>query len=1041
MSSPPDAERWRRTERLLDAALDLPPDARSAYLRDACPDDEVRREVEALLTASERDDGFLESGALAWSAPLISPSEAGVVPARLGRFEVRGELGRGGMGVVLLAHDPRLDREVAIKLLPPHLAADPAARERLEREARAASGVEHPNVVAVYDVGETPEGRPFIVMAYHPGRTLRSILEAGPLPSRDVLALGRQVASGLAAAHARGVVHRDVKPANVLVDHSGHARVVDFGIAYAGGAASDRHLLGMGTAAYMSPEQAKGQTPDPRSDVWALGVLLAEMATGTRPFGGDAVDTVLQAVVAESPELPDDLSGSLRDIVARCLRKEPGERPADAGEVEALLAAVDRPTRQRRAWAVAAAVVTVAAVGWGVWRTVSAGDGATQGPGPLGGLAVLPLEPLAPDTALTRLGRELSVTLTATLSSVGDEPLVDAVALLGRIGQGGSADAARAALGLGAERVIRGSLIRVGTDSVRAEVELAPARGGRSLARASASAPLAAVTELSDSLSIGILRGAWTRGEVPTPSLAGLSSASVPALSAYLAGERAMAGGDFVEAVRSFETAFALDSTFWFAYWRSLYPRSHEGAPSADSAALAGLWSHRATLPRQDRLILEAWREPSLTRRLERARVVTDEYPTYWPGWWEYADRLIHDGPYVGTTEQEARTAIERVLELQPRFAPAWQHRLWLDINQRDTAAIAESLTQLATLASPSGQFLAQDELRYYRALAAFVTDGGGSVARAEREAAGLIADLPPISPATLAHGLIEFGLPRAQVELGEALIARSPPRAIEAAMRISIAKSWAARGDWDAALAHLDSARAISRPDEIGIPAARLAVAGSLLGGLGRDRARPLVAAAQPATQADSAEARWLAGVFAFVEGNAAALDEAADSLDASAYPHAGLLVESLRGFRLGLDDLRAGAEAIAALEQRKADRYGYVAYAPALPFLSGLHRLWAGRALAEAGELERARRLLTWHAAIRWGRTNPEEWANRTLEPLALLERAHIAERQGRREDARRMYAEFLGRFDRPDETGEALVVRARAGLRRVGELGSDR
>jgi hypothetical protein len=1036
VNSPPDRDRWRRVESILDAALDLEPAERDGYLRRACPDAETLREVLELLGSCERPPGFLDGGALAWTADILAGADGDAhdaVPERLGRYEILRELGRGGMGVVYLAHDPRLQRRVAVKLLPPHLSSDPAASRRLEREARAASAIQHPNVVAVYDVGESAEGRPYLVMAHHAGRTLRDLLERGALPAGRALAVGRQVAAGLAAAHAAGVVHRDVKPANVLVDAAGTARVVDFGIALARGAGDDRSLLGMGTAAYMSPEQARGEEPDPRSDVWALGVLLCEMRTGKRPFEGDAAETVLRAVVDGEPALPDGLDGPLRDIVARCIRKNPGERPADAGRVAALLDAVADPAgdgvRRVGVWpgVAAAAVMVLLAVG-----TVTALRSLRRADAPpaLGGTAVLPLVPVAPDTSLERLGRELAVTLSAALSSVSEAPLIDPGAVLSRVRAGPGPSAIEDAARLGALRVISGSLIRLGADSVRAEVALVAVEGGATLARAGATAGAGEITALTDSLTLRILRATWPRGEVPTPSVAGLMTASVPALGAYLEGERTMAGGDFVAAVDAFERAFAHDSTFWFAYWRSLYPRSHEGTPGADGALVEALWEHRHELPRPDRLLMEATNAPRLTERLELARTLTEEHPTYWPGWWEYADRLIHDGPYLGTVQSEAKVALQRVIDLQPAFAPAWQHRLWLDLYARDTASIARSLERVRSLAAPTGQFYAQEELRYYGVLEEFVRAGGSAPAVAAREARGLVARPPPASPDGIGHGMLEFDLPVAQIEIGEALLSENPGRPLAVAARIGIAKAWASRGDWEAALGALDGLRAMAGPEEAGLPALQLTAAGVILGHVDAARLSAARRRAAAASAADSAELLWLDGLAAFARRDAPGVERARGALAAGAYAHGGLLEESLRGFRQALEDERLGAEAIARLEERKADTYGYARYAPAHPYMSAIHRIWAGRILAREGETERARRLLTWHQAVRWGRTNPEEWINRMLGPLALLERAEIADLQDRPADARALYAEFLARYDRPDAAGAELVERARAG-----------
>jgi serine/threonine-protein kinase len=269
------------------------------------------------------------------------------------RYELLHRIGVGGMAQVYLARDTLLGREVAVKILRETGAQDPAFVERFRREARAAAGLNHPNVVTIYDGGEaaTDAGDPlyYLIMEYVPGRNLKEVLLArGPLPEIEALDIAQQIASALAAAHARDLIHRDVKPHNVLIDPSGRAKVVDFGIAYAAGLSQLTTTNAVsGTAHYLSPEQAERRPLDARSDLYSLGVVLYEMMTGRVPFDGDTLVDVALQHLREPPtpprQLRKDISPESEAIVLTALSKDPAGRFASATEMEeALRRAHDR---------------------------------------------------------------------------------------------------------------------------------------------------------------------------------------------------------------------------------------------------------------------------------------------------------------------------------------------------------------------------------------------------------------------------------------------------------------------------------------------------------------------------------------------------------------------------------------------------------------------------------------------------------------------------------------------------------------------------
>jgi serine/threonine protein kinase len=247
-----------------------------------------------------------------------------------GKYRVQEELGRGGMGIVYKAEDLKLKRAVALKFLPPHLMDEPGLKERFLIEAQAAAALSHPNICVIHEIGES-EGRPFIAMEYVDGETLRDKVRAGPLEPGEAVGLIDQVAAGLAEAHGKGITHRDVKSANIMVTPKGQAKVMDFGLAkLRGGSSLTRSQTTLGTVAYMSPEQARGEEVDNRTDLWSLGVVLYEMLTGKMPFRGDLDQTVIYAILHHEPEplkkARPDIPPGVDEIVRQALAKKPGDR-------------------------------------------------------------------------------------------------------------------------------------------------------------------------------------------------------------------------------------------------------------------------------------------------------------------------------------------------------------------------------------------------------------------------------------------------------------------------------------------------------------------------------------------------------------------------------------------------------------------------------------------------------------------------------------------------------------------------------------------
>jgi len=298
---------------------------------------------------------FSPGGSAPDSSPNLPGAVTGFPPNRyLGRYVIEQAIGAGGMGEVYRALDTRLERSVAIKLLPRETASDSSLRRRFLNEARAASALNHPNIVALYDIC-TDDNVDFLVMEFVDGRTLRDIIARESLTFEQLAGLGSQVASALSAAHAAGIVHRDIKPANIMVNQAQQAKVLDFGVAKMARGGSDTHLTGegqvVGTVAYMSPEQTRGQDLDFRSDLFSLGCVLYEAATGRPPFRAASVLGLMHEIATADPQPPNvyrpELDPGFVRLLMRCLAKDPAERPESALELATELKSLTIPDRPR----------------------------------------------------------------------------------------------------------------------------------------------------------------------------------------------------------------------------------------------------------------------------------------------------------------------------------------------------------------------------------------------------------------------------------------------------------------------------------------------------------------------------------------------------------------------------------------------------------------------------------------------------------------------------------------------------------------------
>lgn len=338
-------DRWQHVEALYHAALAVGDHERPTFLRAACGGDEsLREEVQSLLEYATDAQAFMVEPAIE-IVGLTSPEQPAtpIAGKRLGSYEIGPLLGSGGMGDVYRARDITLGRDVAVKILPDVFTADAERRARFEREARLLAALNHPHIGAIYGF-ERREGLHALVLELVEGQTLAERLKAGPLPVRETLAIARQVAGALEAAHDKGIVHRDLKPSNIMITPDGAVKVLDFGLAKEGieeSAASDtdetRDGLILGTAAYMSPEQARGRRADKRTDIWSFGCVVWAMLTGRPPFAGDTASDTIAAILDREPAwdaLPPSTPAHVRRLLQRCLEKNPKDRLRDIGDAQ-----------------------------------------------------------------------------------------------------------------------------------------------------------------------------------------------------------------------------------------------------------------------------------------------------------------------------------------------------------------------------------------------------------------------------------------------------------------------------------------------------------------------------------------------------------------------------------------------------------------------------------------------------------------------------------------------------------------------------------
>jgi len=607
--------------------------------------------------------------------------------SRIGNYEVVTQQGAGGMGEVYRARDIRLDRTVAIKSLPPGVAADPERLARFEREAKLLASLNHPNIAGIYGL-EDVAGSPYLVLEFVEGETLAQRLSRGPLSPRETLDVGGRIASGIEAAHARGIVHRDLKPGNIMLTSSGDVKVLDFGLAKGGaaeaGSASDLAAsptlalsatgqgIILGTAPYMSPEQARGKLVDRRADVWAFGCVLFECLAGHPAFQGETVSDVIARILEREPDwrdLPESVPPRFQELIQRCLTKDVAERPRDIGDLRRELGTIAQ-------------------------RMSSPGE--RPAAAELPSLAVLYFENLSSDSESEYFCAGITEDILTDLSKIKGLRVASRNAVARY--RGAPADLPRVASDLGVKSVLEGSVRRSG-DRVRITAQLINAANGFHLWAERYDRTLADVFAVQEEIAKSIaeaLRVALTPAE--SESLVKDRPDNVRAYDLYLRG-RQRYGSYTVEALREaldlFQEAIAIDPDYALA-WAGVadcYGQmlQYEMAKDPGEATRLGLQAARRAIAINPRLA-EAHKSEALVLRFTgdlagskaALRRALDANPRFVPALINLSVEAVSGADLAGT-ERFIRRALE--IDAQDPFAITWLAQL-LKWTRREEQAI-----------------------------------------------------------------------------------------------------------------------------------------------------------------------------------------------------------------------------------------------------------------------------------------------------------------------------------------------------------------
>ena len=708
-------DRWQEVKRVLAGALERRPEERSVYLDQTCIEPDLRREVESLIAAHEQgDNSFMER-------PIVESNEALKRGTKLGPYEILARIGAGGMGEVYRARDARLERDVAIKVLPSGLLTDKAARKRFRKEALALAKLNHPNIAAVYDVGEQG-GTDYLVMECVAGQSLAEELRSASLSEKEAASLGVQIAAALEEAHEHGVVHRDLKPGNIMVTPKRQAKVLDFGLAkllrpFADSATTETFADTMamaGTLPYMAPEQLRGEPVDARTDIHALGLVLFEIASGRRLFQQDSIPQLTDAILHQQPVTPRAfnarVSPELERIILKCLEKEPENRYQSAKELGIDLRRLGAPatstgsvaTRRvprqsyRTRWKVlAGAAVLIAAASAGAYFSFHRAPKLTEKDSIIiADFANLTGDPIFDGTL--RQGLSVQLEQTPFLSLVSGDRITQALRLMEKPPDTRlTADVAREVCQrVNASALIQGSIAMLGTQYVLG-LDALNCRTGEMLAQEQITADgkekvLAALGRATSQLRAKLGESAASLRTYDAPLDQTVTTSSLEALQAYTRGNEAVFKGDYTSAISFLHRAVTLDPNFATAYsvlGITYQLKGGEGVLGPESLTKA--YSLRNRVSEREQFVIASNYTQSVMEDYEEGVRIADQwikvFPRDAPGY-----IALYSASYFTGQLDQTLTSAQEVLRLDPTpFAYYQVPRTYIMLGRLDEARAA----------------------------------------------------------------------------------------------------------------------------------------------------------------------------------------------------------------------------------------------------------------------------------------------------------------------------------------------------------------